>query len=332
MKKNFIVLAAAMCVVALNAGAQEIAIGAKGGLTIPKITPGGNKTPLSEGYSSRQAAGAGAFVEFKFTPTFSLQVGLEYSGQGGQKDGSQAIPSGQFIAGLQGGLQDGFTQMVSQVAAASPTGAQQLQTFGQTMNAAFAGMQGQMPDYLYADYKSVAKFDYLMLPVQAKFGWNLSPTSPWRVYVQAGIFGSYLLDAKRQMSGSSLVYMDKNQTTTLGQAFQSQVAPTLATAAAQVTDPVASQALGTFMGTLAGKMGEETDFDGTQDIYDDLKKFNVGIIGAAGISYNFQRNSIFIEGGGNYGFIKIQKEDVNGQNRIGCGSLMLGYSYTLGRK
>ncbi len=312
----------------MNVAAQDVAVGVKGGLNIPNITPGGKKTPLSEGYSSRMAWGAGVFAEVKFTPTFSLVTGLEYSGQGGKKNGNQAMPTDKYISGLQGGLQAGFAQMVATVGQASAPGAQQLQTFGQALNAAFTGMQGQMPEYLYADYNSVARFNYLMLPVQARFGWNFSANSPWRVYVQAGLFGSYMFDAEREMSGSSQVYLDAAHTQSLGAAFQTSVIPMLAPAMAGVTDQVAQAALTAFL----GGMGSPTSFDSTQDLNDEIKRFNFGFIGAAGISYNFghaMKHSVFIEGGGNYGFIKIQKNDANGQNRIGAGTVMLGYSYTI---
>ncbi len=288
---------------------------------------------MSEGYSSRLAWGAGAFAEIKFTETFSLQAGLEYSGQGGKKNGNQAMPSSKYLAGFTGGIETGFAGMVSNVAQVSPTGAAQLTAFGQAMNTAFAGMAGQMPKYLYADYESVTRFDYLMLPVQAKFGWNFSQTSPWRVYVQAGLFVSYLFNAEREMSGSSMVFTDKAHTATLGQAFQNNVLPALSGAAAGVTDPVAAQALGNFLSGITSTLGLPTNFGGTQDIYDDLHKFNFGFIGAAGVSYTFnRRHSVFLEGGGNYGFIKLQKNAENGQNRIGAGSVMVGYSYLLGKK
>jgi hypothetical protein len=37
---------------------------------------------------------------------------------------------------------------------------------------------------------------------------------------------------------------------------------------------------------------------------------------------------VFIEGGGNYGFLTIQKDSANGKNNTGAGVVNLGYAYT----
>jgi hypothetical protein len=64
------------------------------------------------------------------------------------------------------------------------------------------------PTYLYADFKSEAKFDYLLVAVLAKFGWSLKPKSPFRIYVDAGPFLGFLLSAKQVTTGSSIIYGD----------------------------------------------------------------------------------------------------------------------------
>lgn len=38
-------------------------------------------------------------------------------------------------------------------------------------------------------------------------------------------------------------------------------------------------------------------------------------------------NSIFIEGGGNYGFLNIQKGSQNGTNNTGAATAVVGYRY-----
>ena len=297
MKKNYLIIMVLLFAVS-GVRAQEVSIGVKGGLTIPNITPGGTKTPLSEDYKSRLAWGAGAFADIRFTKTFSLQVGLEYSGQGGQKDGMQALPAAATIAGIMGNIGSaGLTEEMVQM------------------------LSGIMPNdkYLYADFKSTAKFNYLMLPVQAKFGWNLSPASPFRFYVSAGVFGSYRLSAKRVSEGVSPFYLKANENyvglgTYLGGAID---------AIPGVPPGTGDYVKGLFDSNVKTK-------DDTQTITDDIKSFNFGVIGAVGFSYRFcDRHKVFIEGGGNYGLVKIQKSAENGQNRIGCGSVMLGYSFTL---
>lgn len=46
---------------------------------------------------------------------------------------------------------------------------------------------GQAPLYLYADYKSEAKLNYLMVPLLAKVGWQLGRSQyGLRFYIDAG--------------------------------------------------------------------------------------------------------------------------------------------------
>lgn len=327
MKIRYSILSAIFALLTLTASAQSYygtAIGARGGLTIPQISPAGKKTPLSEGYKSRMAWGAGAFADFRFTPAFSLQIGVEYSSQGGKKDGSQAIPSSEMIAPMMSRMESGLADIAAQMASAGNVlGAGQVGQFG----AALAPLAGQMPQYLYADFESEAKFNYLMVPVQVKWGWNLSPTSPLRIYVGAGVFGSYLLSAEQVMSGKSVVFADKDRMTPLSNAMGAAFDGALTS----VSDLYARGALSEFIAIAKSDMSQTQDFNRTKDIYDELKKFNYGFIGHLGIQYSSGRNNFFIEGGGNYGLVEIQKEDVNGQNRIGAGSVMIGYSRVIGR-
>ncbi len=49
-----------------------------------------------------------------------------------------------------------------------------------------------------------------------------------------------------------------------------------------------------------------------------------------GLTYHFSRSNIFIEGGGNHGFLKFKKGTVNGKNQTGTGTVVPGYGYTFG--
>ena len=294
MKKVIIVVSqcVAMILLASGAFAQKVELGVKGGLNIPNLTSGGKDTPVSEDYSSIQSAGGGVFVEFCFTKTFSLQTGLEYSRQGGKKDGVQALPAAPIYAG----------------AAAE--------------NPAFSQMSSFMPnDYLYADFKSEAQFDYLMLPVQAKFGWNFTSTSPFRVYVGAGVFGSYLMSAKRVSTGKSAFYADERRTSL------ANYASTTHGAIINAMPEIQQQML---LGGITAFGNSVNDLNRTQTITDDIRRGNFGLIGSIGISWKISdRHKIFLEGGGNYGLAQVQKDEINGQNRIGAASVMLGYSLAL---
>ena len=256
MKKlTFYLLLSNLSLLFFKVEAQNVALGIRGGISIPNLSAGGSdQTPLNTGYSSRLGLDMGVFAEFKFSDSFSLQPMLEYSAQGGKKDGLQAFTT------------------PPQVAQEFPP--------------------GQSPQYLYANYNSTAKLNYLMLPVLAKFGWNFK-ASPLRLYADAGPFLGYLVYAKQVTSGSSQFY----------------------------TDPGGTQPL----------PGGPQSFDNTQDIKDQTHKANVGIEGNIGLAYKFKKSNIFIEGGANYGFLSIQKGTANGKNNTGAATVALGYSFWLGK-
>ena len=240
-----------------NAGAQDVAIGIRGGISIPNLSAGGSEqNPLNTGYSSRQGPDAGLYAEFKFSDLFSLQPMVQYSSQGGKKDGFQAFPTPTAIQ-------------------------QQYQGEGQTA-----------PTYLYANFNSAAKLNYLMIPVLAKFGWNFHK-SPLRIYVDAGPFVGFLLSAKQVTTGMSNFYADA--------AGKQQVTPS------------------------------PQNLDNTQDIKDQLNTTNFGIEGNLGLQYKLKRSYVFIEGGGNYGFLNIQKGTANGKNNTGAATADIGYALWFGK-
>lgn len=249
-----------LCITGLVYG-QSVAIGVKGGISIPNLSASGSETtPLNEGYSSRVGPGFSVFADVKFSEWFSIQPGIEYSAQGGKKNGFQAFP---------------FPEEMIPI------------------------MQGQTPPtYLYADFNSTAKMNYLMIPVLAKFGWDLGAESPFRIYAGAGPFVGFLLNAKQITSGASTLYLDEG-----GQM--------------PVPNPADPNTPLVY------------DFDANTSIRDELNKVNFGVEANVGLAYKINRNSIFIEGGGNYGFLNIQKGSANGKNNTGAATVMIGYAYTL---
>jgi hypothetical protein len=235
--------------------AQQTAIGFRGGISIPNLTSAGSdQNPLNTGYSSRLGPEFSVFAEFKISELFSLQPMIEYSSQGGKKNGLQAFPTPDILA------------------ATYPP--------------------GTAPTYLYANFNSEAKFNYLMIPILAKFGHSFHG-SPWRIYGDVGPFVSFLLSAKQVTSGQTEIY----------------------------TDPAGTQAL---------PFGSQS-FDATNDIKDQLHTTNFGVEGNIGLNYAFGLNNLFIEIGGNYGFINIQKGTANGKNNVGAATVVLGYSYWIGK-
>jgi len=226
----------------------QIDLGFKAGLSIPNLTAGSSANPINSGYSSRLGGDGGIHLEFHLTKHFSVQPELRYSSQGGKKDGKQAFS-------VPPEMQPMFPP-------------------------------GQAPQYLYANYKSTAKINYLMLPILAKYHFDLS--RQWDLYLAAGPFVSLVLSAKNITRGSSDIYLDEQQT---------QALP-----------------------------GGPQSFDRTEDIKDELHSFNAGIDGHIGIAYKWAHCSVFIEGGGNYGLINIQKGEVNGKNKTGAAVIVAGYA------
>lgn len=77
------------------ANAQPFCIGLRGGPSIPQLTNGGNE--VSRDYASILTANYGAVVEYYLNNHVSLQLEVNYSGQGGERKGFQPItklPSG----------------------------------------------------------------------------------------------------------------------------------------------------------------------------------------------------------------------------------------------
>lgn len=229
----------------LSAGAQNVAIGVQGGISIPNLTAGGNQTPLSTGYSSRFGPDFGISAEFKVSKLFSIQPQVEYSSQGGKKNGFQAFTNPQ-----------------------------------------------PPPTYLYATYNSEAKMNYLMIPVLAKFGWDFK-SSPLRFFVDAGLFLGFLLSAHQVTSGTSQIYADQGKT--------------------QPASP------------------GPVSFNDNSDIKSQLHGTNVGIEGNVGLAYQFKKSYVFIEAGGNYGFLNIQKNAQDGSNNTGAATIDIGYSVWIGK-
>ena len=275
-----------------GATAQDVKFGVRGGLNLPNIMAGGKNTPLSEGYSSRLASGWGLFTELQLNKIFSFRFGAEYSGMGGKKDGMQAMPTNRLITELGSGFGLGMT-------------AEQQIALGSMMM-----WSESMPLY-YSDIKNTVKFDYVMIPLLLQAGHDLG-TSPFRVYVNAGPFVSFLLSGKQDSKGAGKMYVDESGTTTLWQAMPDNMKYMVAA----------------IFPDIDKTLNEPVEY-GSQNVTAELKSTNLGINGNIGISYQSKRNYIFLEAGGNYGFRTVQDDTANGSNRIGAASIMVGYAFSM---
>lgn len=232
-----------------------VGVGVRAGTSIPNLrAPSDDQNPVSTGYGSRLGPDVGAFVEMSCSPALSVRAMVEWSAQGGQKEGLQGLVTPDALA------------------------------------AQFPA--GQAPPYLYADYKSEAKLDYVLIPVLASLGHDLGH-SHWRVHVDAGPFVGFLVSATQVTSGTSLFYLDA--------AGRSPITP-------------APQPL-----------------DASEDIKDQLRRVNVGIEGGVGLTWRNGHHGVTVEGGGNFGFINIQKNAADGTNRTGAADVVAEYTYWLGK-
>ncbi len=267
MKKYILVSTICLALFSLQLKAQETKapaksyIGIKGGISIPNLTAGGSdNNPINTGYSSSLGPDFAVFYESKVSKSFSLSTQLEYSAQGGKKNGFQAFATSSLPAE--------FDQY-------------------------FTAQQRPVPTYVYATYNSEAKINYLMLSELAKLSFNLGAKSPLSLYIDAGPFGALLVSAHNVTSGSSDIYADEKMQENITEITQ---------------------------------QGKQS-FNNNQDIKDQLHKGNFGIEGDVGLALTMNNNKIFVEGGGNYGFLNIQKGTANGKNNIGAATVRVGYAF-----
>jgi hypothetical protein len=236
---------------------QNIKLGIKGGLSLPNLSSTGG-SDVSKGYKTISGPDLGLVIDFTIAQNVSMETGLEWSTQGGRKTGLQTIP-------------------------ASP----ELEQFFPP---------GSNVQFLYANFTSTVRLQYLMLPVLIRYTMDLDHPGRWKIYWDGGLFAGLLITANASASGTSKVYYDKQETNQVGS--------------------VAVQ------------------FDSTGDIKRQLHKGNFGIEGNVGLSYNLKFISYFFEAGGNYGFINLQKNEKNGINYTGALIFRVGlaYSFDSGRK
>ena len=94
MKAHNTVTSAALAVLLLASAAaaqtHEVSLGGHAGLSIPNIRAGATDI-LSQDFSSRRGPFFGVFVETTLSPRVSLVVDVNYTSQGGKRDGVQPI-------------------------------------------------------------------------------------------------------------------------------------------------------------------------------------------------------------------------------------------------
>lgn len=153
-------------------------------------------------------------------------------------------------------------------------------------------------DYVYADFKNVSRINYIQVPVMARFNVAVNASGRLKCFAQAGPYVAFLVGAKQIIKTDDLkVYLDKEG--------RQQIPPEL----------------------VKGFLG--SSLDTTVDAKEQLHKANLGVQGSVGVSLDCGSGKFFLEAGGNYGFIPIQKGDEHGKNNIGAATVAIGYALKL---
>jgi hypothetical protein len=241
-----------LLLVVTPASALPLSLGLRAGSSIPNLQGGGGN-PLSSNWSSRVAVAFGAFADIAVTPALSIQTEINFSPQGGKRNGLQATTIDPTLLGLPAG------------------------------------------SLIYANYRNTAKFEYLEIPLLAK--WRVP--SAHGFYLLAGPYAGLMLNARNVTSGVSALYLD-----------------------ARGTQPIQNPP-----GTDVTQ-----DFGATTDVKNDLHHFNWGVQAGLGMSQPCLGGELELDVRGEYGLTNVQKNvAADGKNNTGSLVVSLGWSLPLAR-
>jgi hypothetical protein len=146
---------------------------------------------------------------------------------------------------------------------------------------------------LYANFKSTTILDYIEIPILAKFTFG----NKLKYNVCLGPHISFLVKAKTETSGTSLIYVDEGGTTPL---------------------------------MKDGYTFPAVSLDNTTDIKESIKNVNAGMQGGLGIQYLLGPGSVFFEGRAIFGLVNIQTHpEMDGKNKTGSLAVAMGFKTTL---
>jgi hypothetical protein len=240
--------------------------GGKVGIGMPSLATDSKSTPLNEGYALRLSYYGGFAFEIQSDKILGFRTEINYSQQGGKRQGMQAIQLSNQLKG--------FWDLLSS--------------------------KGVKHDnYMYANLKSYAIYNYLEVPFLAKCTFGSGRV--FNFYLTSGPFIGFLLDAKSITKGASSIYLDK-----------------------EGTDPVDKYLQGEGLSVLGLQ-----SFNNDIDITKNLNKVNFGWQGAIGFEIILKSGKLFMDFGGNYGFAPIQKDRSNGENITDNAVVTFGYLHQL---
>jgi hypothetical protein len=250
--------------------AQETKVGLRLGIGLPNLESTDNNI-YSKDYTTVAGFDGGFFLDYGLTENFSIKTELYYARKGGERDGMQPIPPAQL---------DPQLELIS----------------------------GGKP--VWATFDNRAVFDYIGIPVLAKYEWHLG--DKWGVYANAGLYVEFIIDPKQETSGTSQLYYDEAGTMPLE--VPVNVNP----------DPNGEPIYMLFP-------LPPVDLTATTDINDDLSNMDFGAIAGVGVSYALNDTSeLLFDARGSYGFIPLQSDTTTyGKVHMGSFTFSLGYAYTI---
>jgi Outer membrane protein beta-barrel domain len=139
---------------------------------------------------------------------------------------------------------------------------------------------------LYANFVNETVLDYVEVPLllRGEFGRSV------RFFLNAGPYAGYLVKAKAETSGSSLVYLDEAGTMPI------------------VAEPIS--------------------FDASTDVMDSLRRWNGGLLGGGGVKFAVGPGDIVLEAHFQLGLITIQKDvATSGATKTGAVVMSAGYAF-----
>jgi hypothetical protein len=247
--------------------AQTNKYGIRAGVGIPDLKSTDNNI-YSKDYESVPGFDGSFFADFGITENFSIKAELGYSRKGGERNGVQPIPPA----------------MLGPLAQLLPPG-----------------------QPIWAEFDNKAVFNYIEIPILAKYEWNLGKT--WGVYVNAGPYVDFIISPEQVTNGTSSFYYDETMTIPVQVPYDTGA--------------------GIIMVDLPPQ-----DLTATTDISADLATMDFGAMFGIGVTAAISENSeILFDMRGSYGFIPLQNDtDTYGTVHMGNLTFALGYAYTLPSK
>jgi hypothetical protein len=261
-----------LALVLLTSGsfAQETKMGIRLGVGLPNLKSTDDNI-YSKDYETVAGFDGGIFLDYGLTENFSIKTELYYARKGGERNGMQPIPPAQ-------------------------------------MDPQLSALTGGVP--VYANFDNRAVFDYIGIPVLAKYEWNLG--DKWGVYANAGLYVEFILSPEQVTSGESKFYYDEAGTMPVQIVANPQDPPEY-----WVIVDLPAQ-----------------DMTATTDIDSDLADMDFGAMFGGGVTYALNDTSeLLFDFRGSYGFIPLQNDtDTYGTVHMGSFVFSLGYAYTFKRK